>query len=177
VGAVQHLWDVLRLDPADHRWVRFPLASWLFQMEDERALKHLIRICFRVTDQIGPWTINSINGEHVEHCTFFFYLQALMAFRRYGPRTNRRSGLNRFETSLYEGLCENRLAAQFLLGRVPLPEVRVRKIYSDPLLEAIHCAQHSLELWQSVPGALKCLAEVFDRREHGLSRAIVRKTR
>lgn len=150
------------MDPRDSRWIRFPLACWLFQVGDERSLKRLIRICYRRGrgNKIGEWT-------ELDHFTFFSYLEALMIFRRSGQRP---SGRAKFETALYEPFEENSLVPEFLLGRTPLPAVRVRKIYSDPLLQAIHCAQHSLELWQSVPGALKCLGEIIDRRAHGTAR-------
>jgi len=161
--AVACLWDVLELDPDDVRRVRFSLACWLFELGEDRALRRLIRMCFRVTAEVGATAYNEL-----EHFTFFYYLESLMTFRRYGVKGN---GLGKFKMALFEAFENNLRVVDFLLGRESLPEACPCNAFRPSAhLEAVHCVQHSLRLWQSVPGALECLEGVIADRKEGLKR-------
>jgi hypothetical protein len=148
-SAVRHLWDALRLDSSDDRGIRFPLACWLFELHYDEELKRLTRMCLRTNARVG-----GTNND-----TFFRYLQALTIFRKSGTKPN---GALKFKRAVEELFEQNPYIAPYLLGRIPLPEKPPVIIYGSQRLEAEHYTHHCLTLWESVPGALKCLSETFD---------------
>lgn len=151
IEAIEHVWDVIQLDGRDDRGLRYPLACWLFEINDEVQFKRLTKMCLRQNSRLGN-----------DNETFFLYLAALFKYKKATISTKPRLPANwkRTLASLFEA---NPFIAAYLIGRLPLPETPPASFYANQRLEGQYYAHHCLHLWKSVPGALENLTIVFDK--------------
>jgi tetratricopeptide (TPR) repeat protein len=129
--AVQHLQDMLRLNPNDNQGVRHILAGWLLALDRDDDLARLL-------------------DEYDEESAIWAYSKALLAFRRTGDTPEARRLLK-------EAKKNNQHIPAFLLGERILPR-HLPDYYSpgDPN-EAILYVVHGSEGWTATRGALAWL--------------------
>ena len=130
--SVDHLWEMLRLNPGDNQGVRYILLSYLLEMGDEPEVSKLLA---RYPDDIrANW----------------LYGTALNAFRREGDSKAARKLLSK----AYKA---NRYVPDYLLGRKKLPEQLPDYVGIGDEQEAIWTASDLGESWWATPGALEWL--------------------
>jgi len=130
--AIEHLQDMLRLNPGDNQGVRYILLVWLLHRDDDAA----IRVLFEAypDDVSAIWT----------------YGRAFHAFRHDGdtPASRRlRTDARRW----------NPHVPDYLSRRKRLPRTLPDYIGFGDESEAIICAAEQLALWSTTPGALAWL--------------------
>ena len=132
-AAVEHLRDMLRLNPGDNQGLRYTLLDWLLAMSrDEEAGALLAQ---HDDDDTAAWLYN----------------HALWTFRREGdgPEARRR---------LKEAIAGNRHVPAYLLVRKHLPSQLPEAVSLGGEDEAATYATDALRNWQSTDGALSWLA-------------------
>ena len=136
--AVEHYWDLLRLNPNDNQGVRDLLMPCLIELgrdEDaERLYRQYENDCFAV------WA----------------YSRALLDFRRHGDSVIA-------VRSLAEALETNRHVPAYLLGRRKPPRSLPDYYSPGEENEAIIYVYDNLGAWQASPGALEWLARETQR--------------
>ena len=130
---VEHLSDLLRLNPNDNQGVRYFLSTCLLEMDDDGALERLL------------------NEYKEDGSARWLYTRALMAFRKTGAsaKSNR---------ALQKALSANPFVPPYLLGRKRLPRQMPQYVGFGDENEAIDCAVGLMKAWQATPGALDWLA-------------------
>jgi tetratricopeptide (TPR) repeat protein len=136
--AIQHAWEMLRLNPNDNQGVRYSLLNWLLETSDPR-LESLFQ------QYPDDWTATWLYG------------RALDAFRTEGDSRHARKLRS-------EALTENRFVPAYLTGQKPLPEDLPDTIGMGDEDEAIDCAAGQLPAWRATPGALPWLEAGQKRR-------------
>ena len=132
--AVDHLVDMLRLNPGDNQGLRYVLAGWFLNLE---RLDDLVRLLDAYDEDSATWR----------------FTRALVAFRRGGDTPKARKLLGAARKA-------NKHVADFLVGRNTLPS-EPPPYYSpgDPNDAILYVANH-LASWKATPGALTWVREV-----------------
>jgi hypothetical protein len=131
--AVQHLHDLLRLNPNDNQGVRYTLAEFLVNLDRDRELALLLE---RYAE---------------EGSTIWSYTRALLAFRRHGDTSESRR-------LLQQAMAANRHVPDYLLSRKLVPARQPHHYSPGQENEAIVYAGGFLLAWKSTPGAVAWLA-------------------
>src|SRR3954468_2903549 len=129
--AIEHLQDMLRLNPNDNQGVRYTLAGWLL---GEGRDEELARLLSEYDEESANWT----------------YTKALLAFRGKGDTPETRKLLRSARKS-------NHHVPAYLLGRDPLPLHRPDSYSPGDENEAILYVGSALSGWKSTPGAIAWL--------------------
>lgn len=131
--AIDHAWDLLRLNPGDNQGVRYELIGWLLDAGDSKGVARLLSQY--PDDAAAVWQ----------------YARALHAFRAQGDtRTSRQI--------LAEAKEGNRFVPDYLLGKKRLPGRLPAVIGFGDEREAVYCAVTLLKAWHATPGAVAWLA-------------------
>ncbi len=132
--AVQHLQDMLRLNPGDNQGVRYTLAGFLLFLDRDDDLTHLLE---QYPDEaLAAWA----------------YTRALLAFRQQGDTIDARRLLKTARKT-------NKHVPDYLLG-TKYPPAREPGYYSPgDESEALEYIGSFLAGWKSTPGAIAWLRE------------------
>jgi tetratricopeptide (TPR) repeat protein len=130
--AVEHLQDMLRLNPNDNQGVRYTLAEYLLNLNRDDDLVQLL-------EQFSD-----------EGSCMWEYTRALITYRRNGDTPERRRWLQEAKKS-------NSHVPDYLLGRQPLPAEQPSYYTPGEESEAIIYAHQFLSAWKSTPGAITWL--------------------
>jgi tetratricopeptide (TPR) repeat protein len=135
--SVEHLWDMLRLNPGDNQGIRYPLSARLLEMGDDDALERLV------------------NQYKEEESASWLYTRALMLFRIGGAnaKSNR---------ALQKAIRINPFVPPYLLGKKRLPKKMPEYMGWGDENEAIDCAAGLMKSWQMTPGALEWMAKRWE---------------
>jgi hypothetical protein len=130
--AVQHLQDMLRLNPTDNQGIRYSLAAFLLFLDRDDDLAHLLQ---QYADEgSASWA----------------YTRALLAFRQHGDTPEARQLLKQAKKT-------NRYVPAYLMGRKH-PPAREPGYYSiGDESEALNYVGSFLVGWKSTPGAVAWL--------------------
>jgi tetratricopeptide (TPR) repeat protein len=131
--AVEHFWDMLRLNSSDNQGIRYLLLPYLIELgrneETERLLKQF------KGDSMAVWK----------------YSRALLDFRKKGDVLAARR-------SLKAALEANKFVPDYILGRKKIPRTMPELYGFGDEDEAVICARMSISIWKAAPGALEWLA-------------------
>ncbi len=130
--SVDHLQQMLRLNPSDHQGARWVLANGLLELGRDDDLEHLL--AEYVDDATATWA----------------YAKALLAFRRHGDSKPSR-------TVLAEAARCNHQVPAYLTGKAPLPAEPPEFFGPGDEDEAVTYATESLPAWKATPGAISWL--------------------
>ncbi len=133
--AVEHLQEMLRLNPNDNQGVRYTLASFLLNLNRDEEVAQLLD---QYNDSMANWS----------------YTKALFAFRRQGDTPEARQLL----MMAHE---RNAFVPKFLLGEEPVTMERPDHHGLGDRNEALCYIQGGLSAWRSTPGAITWVREVF----------------
>jgi tetratricopeptide (TPR) repeat protein len=131
--AVEHLNDLLRLNPNDNQGLRYTLASWLLDLDRDDELARLLE-------------------QYDEDSATWAYTAALLAFRRQGDTPETRKQLKKAQKA-------NKHVPAYLLGKELIPPEQPPYYSPGDKSEAIVYAAGGLSAWRSTPGALTWLRE------------------
>jgi tetratricopeptide (TPR) repeat protein len=137
--AIEHLQDMLRLNPDDNQGLRFVLMGWLLGVGDDRALGELLH---RYHDDGGAE---------------YLYTNALWLFRSEGAK-------RKANHALQKAMDENSFVPLYLLGRRKLPTKLPEYIGFGDESEAVAYAGGAIAAWRETEGALTWLAEQIGYR-------------
>ena len=149
--AIDHLRDMLRLNPGDNQGARYVLAALLVEAERDKDLAMLLKEYPEDADAAWSWTA------------------ALAAFRRAGDGKESR-------TLLTQALADNGHVPAYLFGEKPLPELLPPYTSPGGEDEAIYYTLDFRTGWVSTPGAIDWLRvhaptpKTVKRRPTGRSR-------
>jgi len=132
--AINHLLDMLRLNPNDNQGLRYQLLSWLIMKDRIRDARDLL---------------DRYDGDA---CAVWLYSAALLAFFEHGDTEETRALISK----AIEG---NPHVPQYLLGQKRLPRLRPEYVGFGDDTEAISYAVDGLEIWKKTKGALEWLRE------------------
>ncbi len=134
--AVDHLQEMLRLNPHDNQGVRYTLASFLLNLnrDDEVA---------RLLDEYND-----------DDSAYWAYDKALLAFHKQGDTPESRQLLDTARK-------RNAFVPEFLLGEEPVPIERPDHYGLGDRNEALCYVQGGLSAWRSTPGAITWVREVL----------------
>jgi len=132
--AVQHLQDMLRLNPDDNQGVRYTLAGFLLFLDRDDDLAHLF--------QQYP----------VEGSAAWAYTKALLAFRHQGDTPENRQLLKQAKTT-------NKHVPDYLLGLKFPPSERPDYYSPGDENEALNYVGSFMAGWKDTPGAIAWLRE------------------
>ncbi len=137
-AAIDHLQEMLRLNPGDNQGLRYILAGWLLAVGDDAALERLLAAY--PAEASAQWA----------------YTRALHAFRRQGtgPQADR---------ALRQALQANPHVPAYLLGAKPVPTHLPGYYGIGDDNEAVVYLAEAAEGWLETPGALVWLATVVQR--------------
>ncbi len=136
--AIEHLRDMLRLNPGDNQGLRYTLATWLLAVGDDAALAQLLE---QYPDEgSATWA----------------YTRALAAFRRH------RAG-SEADAALREALATNPFVPAYLLGLKQLPRQLPAYVGLGDENEAVAYIAEAAEAWLATPQAIEWLATVLTR--------------
>jgi tetratricopeptide (TPR) repeat protein len=130
--AVEHLRDLLRLNPNDNQGVRYTLAGYLLFLDRDDDLARLLR--HYPEEGTAAWA----------------YTQALLAFRQGGDSPAARQ-------LLQQAIKTNRHVPDYLLGRKFPPPERPASYRPGDDSEALQYLGGFLAGWKSTPGAIAWL--------------------
>ncbi len=131
--AVEHYWDLLRLNPNDNQGIRYLLMPCLIEMGRDDDAERLYR-------------------QYEEDClAIWAYSRALLDFRRHGdsPAAAR---------SLEEALEANPYVPAYLLGRRKMPRTIPDSYSPGKEDEAVIYVVENAAAWHASPGAIEWLA-------------------
>jgi tetratricopeptide (TPR) repeat protein len=137
--AVEHLRDMLRLNPNDNQGVRFTLTAWLLNLDRDEELAQLLQ---KYDAPVANWT-----------CT-----KALLAFRRQGDSPEARRLLKQAHK-------QNNHMRTYLAGEAPLPAALPNSYTRGEQSEAAVYAFDHLSAWKSTPGAITWLCATLKGQE------------
>jgi pentatricopeptide repeat protein len=131
--AVEHYWDLLRLNPNDNQGLRDLLMPCLVELSRYEDAERLFRQYKE--DGMAVW----------------MYSRALLDFRKHGdsPIANK---------SLKAALKENRYVPPYLLGRKEMPKTLPGSYGFGDQNEAVLYAYGNRAAWTATPGAMEWLA-------------------
>ena len=131
--AVEHYWDLLRLNPMDNQGIRDLLMPYLIELgRDEEAEK-----LFKQFEEDGM--------------AVWMYSRALLDFRKSGDSPAA-------DKSLKAALDENRHVPSYLLGRKKMPRALPGHYGFGDGNEAVLYAHGNKAAWKATPGAVEWLA-------------------
>ncbi|MCL4534403.1 MAG: hypothetical protein M1370_04495 [Bacteroidetes bacterium] len=130
--AVEHYWDMLRLNPNDNQGIRYVLLAHLLEMDDRAGLEKLFKR-YR-GDGAADW----------------LYGRALYEFKKAGDSASARK-------LVAQAKKENRHVPAYLSGKKRLPAALPAIISPGGEDEAISSAAAQLSAWRNTPGALDWL--------------------
>jgi tetratricopeptide (TPR) repeat protein len=130
--AVDHLQNMLRLNPGDNQGLRYTLGSWLLSLDRDDELANLL-------DQFSD-----------EDSAAWSYAKTLLSFRKEGDSPQSRQRLKQARRS-------NKYVPLYLLGDEPIPMTPPDYYGRGDESEAILYAADSLSAWRSTPGAVTWL--------------------
>ena len=128
--AIEHAYELLRLNPNDNQGIRYLLAAWLTEMGRDKELGTLLHK-YRV-DAGAIWA----------------YSFALYSFRVEGDSRRARTRLNK-------AFRLNAHIPFFMLNAKQLPRERPKRYKSGDENEAISYVEHNLQAWRQTKGALE----------------------
>ncbi len=131
--AAGHLQELLRLNPNDNQGVRYTLASWLLNLDQDEALARLLE-------------------QYDEDSATWLYTRTLLAFRQNGDSPEA-------QKLLKQARKVNKHVPAYLLGEEPLPSEPPPYYSPGDKSEAIMYAAGGLSAWRSTPGALTWLRD------------------
>ncbi len=137
-AAIDHLQDMLRLNPGDNQGLRYILAGWLLAVGDDAALEHLLA---------------AYPDEASAH---WAYTRALLTFRRQGPG----AAANR---ALRQALQANPHVPAYLLGAKLFPAQPPDHYGIGDDNEAVIYLAEAAEGWLETPEAPEWLAAALTR--------------
>lgn len=134
--AVEHAWDMLRLNPNDNQGLRYALASYLLELQRDDELRRLLA---QFPDESGAaWPFN----------------RALLEFRRSGDSPAAARELKR--------ACKvNKHVSDYILGLKQLPSEMPPYITPGGETEAVTYVVDGLGSWKGTPGALAWMRKVL----------------
>jgi tetratricopeptide (TPR) repeat protein len=135
--AVEHLREMLRLNPHDNQGVRYALTSWLLNLDRDEELGQLIEQFDEIT---AHWA----------------FTKALLAYRRHGDTPEGRALLKAAHK-------RNRFVRGWLLGEEPLPEERPGGYSLGSREEAYFYVEGALSAWKTASGAISWVRRVLAR--------------
>ncbi len=136
-AAIKHCQDMLRLNPDDNMGLRYVLAGWLAEVDDDAALAELL-------------------DNHNDSSASLEYARALWTFRTQGRSGKARKALEAaFET--------NRHVPDFLLGEKRLPDEVPDYFRSGDETEAVDAARDIGNAWRKTKGALDWLGKAWQQ--------------
>lgn len=133
-GAIDHLQEMLRLNPGDNQGVRYVLIGWLLETDDDVQVANLLD---RYREDIAA---------------IWHYSRALHAFRTKGNTTRTRRLLD-------DAVRSNPIVPAYLLGKKRLPTQLPSFIGIGDEDEAIYCASEQMVAWRQTDGALDWLKD------------------
>lgn len=131
--AIEHLQDLLRLNPNDNQGLRYFLATALLSTGRHDELSRLLE-------------------EYAEGTAYWAYTEALLEFKLQGSTKGSTQ-------TLQAALGANAFIPDYLLGRKKLPRLMPEFVSFGDESEALDYVARNLEIWQETPGALPWLAE------------------
>ena len=132
--AIEHLQDMLRLNPGDNQGVRYTLSGWLLAEGRDEDLGRLFK-------------------EYDEGSANWAYTKALVAFGRNGDTPETRKLLKAAKKA-------NKHVLAYLLGRKPLPQEPPSYYSPGDQSEAVFYVGTALSGWKETRGAIAWLKEV-----------------
>jgi tetratricopeptide (TPR) repeat protein len=132
--AVQHLMDMIRLNPSDNQGIRYTLAGFLLFLDRDDDLAFLLRQY--PDDGLATWA----------------YTKALIAFRTHGDTPDARYLLKQAKKA-------NRHVPDYLLGRKYPPTEQPGYYSPGDESEALNYVGSFMAGWKSTPGAVAWLRE------------------
>jgi tetratricopeptide (TPR) repeat protein len=138
--AIEHYWELLRLNPGDNQGVRYFLLHALLETGDQAAVKELLD---RYPD---------------EATAVWAYGRVLHAFQAQGDSRSTRSLLNKARKT-------NPYVPAYLLGRKRLPRQLPAYVGFGDENEAIACVAEQMTAWHRTPGALAWLEQALEQAE------------
>jgi tetratricopeptide (TPR) repeat protein len=130
--AVQHLQNMLRLNPNDNQGVRYTLAGFLLFLDRHDDLTFLLRLY--PEEESAAWA----------------YTKALLAFRQHGDTPEARQWLK-------EAKRTNKYVPDYLLGRKQPPSEKPGYYSPGDESEALNYLGSFVAGWKSTPGAISWL--------------------
>jgi tetratricopeptide (TPR) repeat protein len=130
--AVEHYWELLRLNPNDNQGIRDLLLPCLIELNRDLEAAKLHKKY--KSDSMAVWN----------------YSRALLDFRKHGRGPTAKS-------SIQTALNANRYAPSFLLGRKKAPRELPDYYGPGDENEAVYLTHRCLSAWQSTAGALEWL--------------------
>ena len=130
--AINHLWEMLRLNPGDNQGVRYLLLAWLLADGDNAQAKKLME------------------GYPGDGAASWLYGRCLLAFRTEGNSEHARQ-------SLSVAIAANRHVPAYLLRRKRMPTYLPDTYTLGSENEAVICVDEQAEAWNSSPAALRWL--------------------
>lgn len=127
--AIQHIWDMLELNPNDNQGIRYTLAVFLLEQNDFQGYEKLYKM---------------FAGDSI---AFSLYNHALYLFKKEGETPGSIKALKK-------AIKQNRFVPPFLLGKKKLPEQLPDYFGFGDETEAISYAVSSVLLWKKTPMAL-----------------------
>ncbi len=138
--AIDHLTDMLRLNPNDNQGARSLLANHLLEEGDDEALGDLLK------------------RYRNEGSAVWLYSRALWTFRTAGPGKKATTALNK-------ALQANPFVPSYLLGQSRLPERPPEYMGIGDEDEAVVYAAQAIPAWDATEGALKWLFDIWQESE------------
>jgi len=142
--ALEHYWDMLRLNPGDNQGIRYILLPILLTLDqDQEAHQLLIQYA---DDQTAMW----------------LYSRALLTFRENGVTP-------KAKTDLKIAMDYNPNVLDFLTGRKRIPIQLPNYIGIGDEDEAVVYAADNLSIWRRTPGAIEWLKQTAAGRKDQIS--------
>ncbi len=132
-AAIEHLTEMLRLNPGDNQGLRYTLMQWLVETGANEQVSQLLEQY--PDDGAAAWV----------------YTQALWRFQQEGASDAANDALN-------DALTMNRFVPAYLLGQKRLPQRLPEYVGMGDDNEAIAYAVDGLSAWHTIPGAVDWLA-------------------
>ncbi|MBI3977703.1 MAG: hypothetical protein HY331_05910 [Chloroflexi bacterium] len=131
--AVDHAWEMLRLNPGDNQGVRYVLLVWLLETGDDAQIRRLL------------------DRYRQDASAIWHYSRVLHAYRAQGdtPRARR---------LLADAKASNPHVPGYLLGTKRLPRRLPETVGFGDESEAAVCAAELMASWRATPGVLAWLA-------------------
>jgi tetratricopeptide (TPR) repeat protein len=131
--AVQHLQDMLRLNPGDNQGVRYTLAGFLLFLDRDDDLDRLLQ-------------------QYDEGSAAWAYTKALLAFRQHGDSPDTRQLVKQAKKT-------NKHVPAYLLGEKHPPSQQPAYYSPGDESEALHYIGSFMAGWKATPGAVNWLRE------------------
>ncbi|MGB9594332.1 MAG: tetratricopeptide repeat protein [Anaerolineae bacterium] len=140
--AIDHLRDLLRLNPGDNQGLRYNLIAWLLATGDDAAAEKLL------------------NEYSEDKSAYWAYSRALLLFRKSGATSKAYRALDK-------ALDANPYVPSYLFGLKRLPKRMPEFIEPGGESEAIEYLAMAWEAWGKTPGALEWLMSGCERKVAG----------